>query len=74
MRLKLQKVITRRKNMEKSELETVKHRLKLLWYHGESATYYGCWSSSDADLKALYQWVLDNKYRYLDNITTRGLV
>ena len=60
--------------VSKSELEKIKHRLKLLWYHGESATYYGCWSSSDADLKALYQWVLDNKYQYLDNISTRGLV
>ena len=69
MQLKLLGVV-----VSKSELETIKHRLKLLWYHGESATYYGCWSSSDADLKALYQWVLDNKYRYLDNITTRGLV
>jgi hypothetical protein len=54
-----------------SDLETIKHRLKLLWYHGESRTYYGCWSSSDLKV---YNWVLDNKYQYLDNITTRGLV
>jgi hypothetical protein len=54
-----------------NDLETIKHRLKLLWYHGESRTYYGCWSSSDIKV---YNWVLDNKYQYLDNISTRGLV
>jgi len=60
--------------MSKSELETVKHRLKLLWYHGDASTYYGCWSSSESDLRSLFMWVLDSQYRYLDNITTRGLV
>ena len=39
-------------NIEK-ELEIIKHRLKLLWYHGEASTYYGCWSSSESDLKSL---------------------
>jgi len=57
-----------------NELEVVKHRLKLLWYHGDASTYYGCWSSSEHDLRALFMWVLDKQYRYLDNITTRGLV
>jgi len=54
-----------------SDLETIKNRLKLIWYHGESRTNYGCWSSSDLKV---YDWVLDNKYQYLDNISTRGLV
>jgi hypothetical protein len=61
-------------NKSFNELEIIKHRLKLLWYHGDASTYYGCWSSSESDLKSLFIWVLDNKYKYLDAISTRGLV
>jgi len=57
-----------------TETDIMKHRLKLLWYHGNGSTYYGCWSLSKYDLQALFSWVLDKQYEYLDNITTRGLV
>ena len=61
-------------NKPSNEIEIIKHRLKLLWYHGNASTYYGCWSSSERDLRETYNWVLIDKYKYLDSISTRGLV
>tara|TARA_B100001971_G_C17642815_1_gene264212 strand:+ start:266 stop:448 length:183 start_codon:yes stop_codon:yes gene_type:complete len=60
--------------MMKNNYEIIKHRLKLLWYHGSASTYYGCWSASEEDLLNNYYWVLDKKYQYLDAISTRGLI
>ena len=63
-----------RSDKERSDVEKIRHRLMILWYQGAGATFYGCWALPKNELKTKFKWVLDEKYKLLDNKSTRGIV
>ena len=58
---------------ERSDIEKIRHRLKLLWYGGDHSVFYGCWGVSVNELNKLFKWVLDDKYKLLDKFSTEGM-